>query len=44
MADVETAPQPPPPEGGAEITVDDGDEEETKVHSNLSIVSGSKTE
>ena len=36
MADAETKPQPPP-ENGTDVTVDDGEEEESKVNSTLSL-------
>jgi hypothetical protein len=39
MADAETTPQPLP-ESGAEIAVDDGEEEESKVHSTMSTIIG----
>lgn len=39
MTDAEATPQPPP-ESGAEINVDDGEEEESKVNSSLSTITG----
>ena len=39
MADAEATPQPPP-EAGTEITVDDGEEEESKVNSTMSTITG----
>lgn len=40
MADAETTTPQPPPNTGGEITVDDGEEEESKVIFNFSTTKG----